>query len=137
MGDQYFGKYRGVVVATDDPQQQGRIQANVTAVPGQTPSGWALPCTPFTGINSGLACLPAVGDLVWIEFEGGDPDTPIWTGCFWPEPQGMNDGLTLRSREGATLEVTGTTVNISNGMGASITLAGPVVTVNTDALEVT
>ena len=27
--------------------------------------------------------VPAIGAQVWIEFEQGDPDYPIWTGGFW------------------------------------------------------
>jgi uncharacterized protein involved in type VI secretion and phage assembly len=27
--------------------------------------------------------MPQIGAGVWIEFEGGDPDYPIWSGCFW------------------------------------------------------
>jgi uncharacterized protein involved in type VI secretion and phage assembly len=27
--------------------------------------------------------VPPPGSNVWIEFEQGDPDYPIWTGCFW------------------------------------------------------
>jgi hypothetical protein len=31
----------------------------------------------------GLFLLPPKGANVWVEFEGGDPDYPIWSGCFW------------------------------------------------------
>jgi uncharacterized protein involved in type VI secretion and phage assembly len=27
--------------------------------------------------------VPQIGAGVWIEFEQGDPDYPIWTGGFW------------------------------------------------------
>jgi hypothetical protein len=27
--------------------------------------------------------VPQIGAGVWIEFEQGDPDYPIWVGCFW------------------------------------------------------
>ena len=27
--------------------------------------------------------VPQIGAGVWIEFEQGDPDYPIWIGCFW------------------------------------------------------
>jgi hypothetical protein len=27
--------------------------------------------------------LPPVGAGVWIEFEQGNPDYPIWSGCWW------------------------------------------------------
>ncbi len=46
-------------------------------------SAWAMPCVPFAGMQSGFFAVPAIGSGVWIEFEQGDPDYPIWTGCFW------------------------------------------------------
>ena len=27
--------------------------------------------------------VPPVGANVWVEFEGGDVNYPIWSGCFW------------------------------------------------------
>lgn len=79
----FFGKYRGTVVQNVDPQQIGRIQAMVPDVSGLLPSSWALPCVPIAGKQSGSYCVPQVGAGVWIEFEQGDPDYPIWTGGFW------------------------------------------------------
>jgi uncharacterized protein involved in type VI secretion and phage assembly len=29
----------------------------------------------------GVYMVPPIGAGVWIEFENGDPDHPIWTGC--------------------------------------------------------
>ena len=42
-----------------------------------------MPSLPFAGPMHGLALLPEVSDGVWIEFEGGDPPRPIWSGCWW------------------------------------------------------
>jgi hypothetical protein len=84
---QFFGKYRGVVVNNTDPMQLARIQATVPAVAGDGPLGWALPCSPFAGPDMGLVMVPPVGANVWIEFEGGDLDHPIWSGCFWDSGQ--------------------------------------------------
>jgi len=47
------------------------------------PSTWAMPCVPFAGIMSGMYAVPAIGSGVWIEFEQGNPDYPVWVGCFW------------------------------------------------------
>jgi uncharacterized protein involved in type VI secretion and phage assembly len=80
---QYFGKYRATVLNNVDPLQQGRIQVTVPDVSGVTPSTWAMPCVPLAGIQMGVYVVPLVGSGVWIEFEQGDPDFPIWTGCFW------------------------------------------------------
>lgn len=79
----YYGKYRGVVFNNIDPEQRGRIMAMVPDVLGLTPSSWALPCVPMAGKQQGVFMVPQLGAGVWIEFEQGDPDYPIWTGGFW------------------------------------------------------
>jgi uncharacterized protein involved in type VI secretion and phage assembly len=78
-----FGKYRGTVVDSDDPQAQGRITAIVPELFGEVPTGWALPCTPMAGVNAGFFSIPAPASGVWIEFEAGDVDRPVWTGGYW------------------------------------------------------
>jgi uncharacterized protein involved in type VI secretion and phage assembly len=79
----FFGKYRGTVMNNVDPLMIGRIQAAVPDVGGLIPSSWAMPCLPLSGINAGIFTVPAIGAGVWIEFERGDPDYPIWTGGYW------------------------------------------------------
>jgi uncharacterized protein involved in type VI secretion and phage assembly len=79
----YFGKYRGTVINNVDPMQIGRIQVMVPDVSNVMLSSWAMPCTPVAGINNGMFALPMIGSGVWIEFEQGDPDYPIWVGGFW------------------------------------------------------
>ena len=85
----YYGKYRGVVSDIDDPHMIGRIKARVPDVMGDDESGWAMPCAPFGGSGRGFFALPKVGGGVWIEFEHGDPDYPIWSGCWWGSAQEM------------------------------------------------
>jgi len=79
----YYGKYRGTVVNNVDPMQIGRIQVMVPDVSNVIPTGWAMPSLPAAGIQTGFFTVPIVGSGVWVEFEQGDPDFPIWTGCFW------------------------------------------------------
>ena len=79
----FFGKYRGTVINNIDPEQRGRIQASVPDVTTAIPGTWALPCAPVGGIQMGHFTVPPIGSAVWIEYEGGDPDYPIWSGCFW------------------------------------------------------
>ena len=83
--EKYYGKYRGTVVNNVDPKRQGRIQVSVTDV-GIVLSNWAMPCVPIAGIQSGIFTIPAIGTGVWVEFEQGDTDYPIWTGCWWGTP---------------------------------------------------
>lgn len=82
-GPPYWGKYRGTVSDNKDPLMIGRVRAEVPDVLGDTPSGWAMPCAPFGGAQTGFFAVPAKGAGVWIEFEHGDPDYPVWVGCWW------------------------------------------------------
>ena len=61
-----------------------------------------MPCLPFAGPKHGLALIPEVGDGVWIEFEAGNLNMPIWSGCWWaddqrPEPAGATQRLLATS----------------------------------------
>jgi hypothetical protein len=76
------GKHRGKVINNIDPLQLGRIVALVPAI-SELPLTWATPCVPYAGRGVGFFAVPPIGANVWIEFEGGDPGKPIWTGCFW------------------------------------------------------
>ncbi len=78
----FFGKYRGIVAANNDAQALGRIQATLPAFQGML-TNWALPCVPYAGQNVGFFAMPPIGASVWIEFEGGNPNYPVWSGCFW------------------------------------------------------
>ena len=167
-GGKYYGKFRGTVVNNVDPLQLGRIQAMVPDVSALLPTSWAMPCLPIAGKQMGTYFVPQVGAGVWIEFEQGNPDYPIWAGGFWglaaevpalalagvpgdpnmvvqstlqnsivvSDLPGPTGGIMLKSTTGATLIVNDTGIYIQNGKGASITLIGPVVTVNNGALTV-
>ena len=103
----YYGKFRGTVVNNVDPMQIGRIQAIVPDVSNIIPTSWAMPCLPSAGINTGVFTVPQVGAGVWMEFEHGDPDRPVWVGGYWGTaaevpvlahlvPPGVN-GLTIQT----------------------------------------
>ncbi|MDP2019624.1 MAG: phage baseplate assembly protein V [Hydrogenophaga sp.] len=79
----FYGKYRGMVISNIDPMQQGRLMVQVPDVGGLIPGTWAMPCVPIAGIQNGMFALPIPGSGVWVEFEQGDPDFPIWVGGFW------------------------------------------------------
>jgi uncharacterized protein involved in type VI secretion and phage assembly len=80
--ERYHGKYRGMVLDNVDPMQMGRVMVQVPDISGVMPSSWAMPCFPVTGKQMGIFMLPQIGSGVWIEFEQGNPDYPIWVGCF-------------------------------------------------------
>jgi len=80
----FWGKYRGTVVINVDPELRGRITCLVPDVLGPTPSSWCEACAPLaapTGTPAGVYMVPAPGAGVWVEFEQGDVNKPIWTGC--------------------------------------------------------
>lgn len=81
-----YGKYQGVVTDNQDPQQRGRLRLLVPSVYGEQHSGWAQPCFPFAGRGWGWFAVPEAGCRVWVEFEEGDPQRPIWTGGWPAEP---------------------------------------------------
>jgi hypothetical protein len=163
----YFGKYRGTVLNNIDPMQMGRIQVIVPDVSSVVPTSWAMPCLPVGGIQMGVFAVPIIGAGVWVEFEHGDPDHPIWTGCYWgsaaeipatallsPAPipaitlqtplqnsiiisDNPAIGITIKTTTGAMIMVTDLGITISNGKGAILTMVGPVVDVNAGALTIT
>jgi hypothetical protein len=79
----YYGKYRGTVFNNVDPEERGRIQVLVPDVSALLPTSWALPCVPVATKQGGVFVIPELEDSVWVEFEHGDPDYPIWVGGFW------------------------------------------------------
>jgi len=79
----YYGKYRGTVIENIDPLQIGRVLVQVPDLKGETPTSWAMPCVPVAGIEAGCFLVPPIGSQVWVDFEQGDPDYPVWTGGFW------------------------------------------------------
>jgi uncharacterized protein involved in type VI secretion and phage assembly len=166
MTSPYYGKYRGIVTDIQDPLMQGRIKARVPEVLGDAESGWALPCLPFGGSQMGMFVLPDVGAAVWMEFEHGDADYPIWTGCFFGSSANMPSdlmsppykktmimtasghsitlddtagagGITLKTSGGQKITLNSQGIEIDNGSGATIKLSGNQVSVNNGALEVT
>jgi hypothetical protein len=160
-----YGKFRGKVENNIDPMLLGRIQVSAPAALGDTTLAWAMPSVPYAGSGVGLFLIPPVDANVWVEFEGGDPDYPIWSGCFWgigeapatpaiPQMKVLKtDGVTLTLSDlpgagGLTIEVNppvvatplklvfdATGLELSNGI-AKIKLTPASVSVNDGALEV-
>ena len=164
-GGSFLGTFRGIVTDIQDPLMTGRVKARVPDVLGEDESGWALPCAPFGGSGVGFFALPTVGAGIWMEFEHGNPDYPVWTGCWFGSTADMPSallappykkvmivteggnkvtiddtpgvgGITLETAGGQKLVLSSTGVTLDNGMGGKIELTGPKVSVNSGALDV-
>jgi len=84
IGQRYFGKYRGVVTDNSDTENRGRVKVQVPTLLNDQ-EVWALPCAPVANPDgSGFFAIPDVGAAVWVEFEAGNLNFPIWAGCYWP-----------------------------------------------------
>ena len=157
----FLSKYRGKVENNIDPMQLGRIQVSVPSVLGEGRMSWAMPCVPYAGSGVGFFAIPPVGANIWVEFEGGNPDYPIWSGCFWGVGEvpampaiaemkilktdmgtiTLNDlpgvgGITIETTTGMKIEINALGIEITNGQGGSIKLTGPQVSINDGALDV-
>jgi len=157
----FFGKYRGIVTDNNDPDKQGRVRAKVPELFGDEPAGWAMACVPFAPPQKGFLALPEVDSLVWIEFEGGDPSRPIWSGCFWPQNQGPDlpspavkifetkegnkitlddtsgsEAVEIQDKNGATITLNQQGIEIKKG-GMKVQLTESQVSINDGALTVT
>lgn len=98
----YHGKYRGLVVDNADPEQLGRLRVKVPSVLGdQVVTGWATACVPYGGAaGQGLFAIPDRGAGIWVEFEEGDLEFPVWVGTFWSKPGGTTEVPVTRDRKG-------------------------------------
>jgi uncharacterized protein involved in type VI secretion and phage assembly len=82
-GPKYYGIYRGTVTNNVDPLQIGRILATVPDAGGLVPTTWAMPAVPIAGKAMGVYVVPQIGAGIWVQFEAGDPDRPVWSGGWW------------------------------------------------------
>jgi hypothetical protein len=96
-----YGKYRARCEDVHDPELLGRIRVTCPAVYGNEWSDWAYPNFP-----PGSFALPKEGDLVWVEFEGGKPAYPIWTGIWYERGQAPRQELhePLTNRDGIEVD---------------------------------
>lgn len=74
----FYGVYRGVVFDNRDPEKHGRLRLTIPQILGSTATEWAWGRdTPSAKFN-----VPAIGQGVWVMFEGGNPHFPMWIGTF-------------------------------------------------------
>ena len=74
-GGAHFGKYSGIVKDNRDDQKLGQLQVSVPSLFPPDELVTARAALPY-----GFFFVPENEAKVWVEFEGGDPGLPIWTG---------------------------------------------------------
>lgn len=80
----YYGNYRAFVVNNEDPLMQGRVQLRIPQFAADNVvKTWALPKGNSVGNEFGDFFIPPVKSMVWVEFENGDPQFPIYSGGHW------------------------------------------------------
>ena len=156
----YYGKYRGQVTDNSDPDNLGRIKANVPSLLGSEETGWALPAFAYGGASDqGLFAVPDVGAGVWIEFEGGDLSYPIWSGTWYSSnaiPELAQPGkkvlksasghkivldddagsLEITDSNGNSIKMDSSGIEIADSNGNSIKMTASGVSINNGAMEV-
>jgi phage baseplate assembly protein gpV len=130
MNGEFYGKYRGTVDSNIDPEERARLSVKVPEVLGDA-AAWALPCVPYAGKGVGFFALPPKGANVWVEFEDGNVEYPVWVGCFWnkgevPAKPAIADTKVFKT-DGIELKLD----DKKNAGGLTLTVGSPAVSVPT------
>lgn len=131
------GSWRATVSDNRDPLKLMRVRLIIPEVLGpDIVSDWAWPKIPvLAGSSYGLVFVPPAGAKVWAEFEGWDPNRPIWNG-YWaaaPNEQGelpedftseYGEVFGIRSPGGGMIKVDdqANEVSITNPQGDTVTV---------------
>lgn len=84
----YYSSYRGYVIDNEDPDNMSRVKVRIPAITRKNDHPvWAYPKNSFAGKDYGMQLLPQKGDIVWVEFEHGDPKFPLWTHAHFTKGQ--------------------------------------------------
>ncbi len=101
----YYGVYRGQVMSTADPDSLGRVQVHCPTIHGPLyPPMWAFPRTTMGGKQFGFWHVPDVGEWVYVSFDHGRLDYPLWEGGWWgagdPTTDMVPTSVVLATKEG-------------------------------------
>lgn len=129
-----YGKYRAVVSDILDPEVRGRIKVKCPSLLSLSDSSWCEYCGSTSDFH-----LPALGDTVWVEFENGLVDKPVYSGSWYAKEQipttdtsgstrviqfngntiTMSDHIELKSKDGTTISINGGSLTI-NGVAVAL-----------------
>jgi Type VI secretion system/phage-baseplate injector OB domain len=110
IGRRLTGRYRGSVVSPVDPLKKGRLLVKVPDALGEIPAFWAEAATPYGGQSCGMYVIPPPNAGVWVEFENGDVERPVWTGFYRDNPSEVPP-VAMTQPEGVPFVALGTVTN--------------------------
>ena len=124
----YAGFYKAIVSNTNDPEKRGRIKCQIPDILGnKVESAWCEPCVPVAYDRGGDFCLPQKKETVWVAFEKGNPNFPVYLGGWWQKevtPLGGNYGsdrekVRIISYADCTITMKNGIININVGAGTA------------------
>lgn len=101
----FYSKYRAIVVDNKDPDDIQNLMVVIPSIHDGIRT-WARPKSQQGGIKYGMKYLtPMVGEVVWVEFEKGNPLKPLWSFHGWaidetPNELKENDTLGIVTPQG-------------------------------------
>jgi hypothetical protein len=116
------GKDGQLQVAAPAPFDEDKVEA----------AAWARPCLPY-----GVFFLPEKGDRVWLAFENGNPDSPVWLGVWYPDGKAPEEAKSsppkrrvIRTAGGHVIDLDdeNTKIVIKDAGGNTVTLDGSGIT---------
>lgn len=111
--DKYYGKYAGFAAEEVEPDAHGAIMVEI---PGFTRAGFpvrARPCLPYAHFF-----VPHAGARLWIEFEGGNRDFPLWVGAWYPADSAPEEVRAQPQTHRVIQTPAGHTIELSDEEGA-------------------
>ena len=123
------GLYRGIVKDNNDAEAKlGRLLVAIPGLLGESLTVWAKPCVPYAGASVGFYSLPPVDAQVWIAFEAGLINNPVWIGCCWgsgdlPDAGGPNVKIWKTDKVTIRIDDAADEIVISTTSGTKVTLA--------------
>lgn len=148
----FYGIYKAQVVNNSDPNNSGRLILFCPTVHGpDTAQIWARPKAAYAGKQFGLWAIPDVGEWVYVSFDHGRAEFPIWEGGWWADSgdatpdmvtknvvlstaEGLkivlnrvNGSILIQQSNGNSIEITADSINVESS--TTVNIKAPAVTI--------
>lgn len=108
--NRYYSEYRAIVVDRDDPLKAGRLRLLIPGISDEPLEQWVYSAGVYAGPGYGLKLIPPVDSVVYVIFENGDPNKPLWKHGYFadneiPESLSHPDQYWLLTPNGMIIEM--------------------------------